>query len=67
MRGGEGAGLGAGTLAMIGQVEEPPDLVDREPKGAGPTDEREPLEVSCLVATVTADAAARRGKSPTRS
>jgi hypothetical protein len=64
MRGGEGAGLGAGTLAMIRQVEELPDLVDREPEGTSPTDEREPLEVFGPVEAIATGAPGRRGQEP---
>jgi hypothetical protein len=57
VRGSEGAGFGAGTRAMIRQVEELPDLGDRESEGASPTDEREPLEVFGPVEAIASDAA----------
>jgi hypothetical protein len=64
VRGSEGAGLSTWTLAMIRQVEELPNLVDREPEGASPTDEREPLEVFGPVEAIASGAAGRRGQEP---
>jgi len=40
---GHGPDLSTGALALIGEFEELPDLVDGEAERAGPPDEGEPL------------------------
>jgi hypothetical protein len=52
---------------MIGEVKEPPDLIDRESQSASSTDEGEPLEVFIPIQPVAAGTAGGEGEEPDRS
>jgi len=54
--------LGARALALIGEFEELPDVVDGEAKLPGAADKGQPLEVVLAIETVTPGTARRSGQ-----
>src|SRR5712691_446040 len=64
MRAGHDPHLRARTLALVGQLEECPDLVDGEAERAGTADEGQSLEMVRPVQPITAGASRGRGQEP---
>jgi len=64
MRTGHDPHLGARALALVGQLEEGPDLVDGETERARPADKGQSLEMVRPVQPITAGASRGRGQEP---
>jgi hypothetical protein len=64
VRGGQPTRLGARAAAVFREVEELPDLVDRESERPGAADEEEPLEVLGPIEAVAAGAPGGGGEEP---
>ena len=63
-RTGVGTGAARGIAALVGQLEEGPDLVDGETERARPADEAQSLEMVRPVQPITAGASRGRGQEP---